>query len=364
MIISGGGTGGHIFPAIAIAQELKSRTDHAEILFVGANGKMEMEKVPQAGFEIKGLDVIGFNRTSILKNLSLPFKLVKAFYQAYKILKSFKPEVVIGVGGYASGPTLFIAHWLNIPTLIQEQNSFAGKTNKILGKNAKKVCVAYEDMDQFFAKDKIVFTGNPVRKDLMDLSTKRQEAAAHFNLDIYKKTVLVMGGSLGARTLNECMAKNKSLLEEQSDMQWIWQYGKQGIAVYGQSQYAHAKNVRPLPFIERIDLAYALADVVLCRAGALTISEVLVAEKPVILIPAPTVAEDHQTHNAKSLSDRGAAMLVYDTDAVKQAIPEVIRLVRDESAITKMKAAQRILAKPNAATVIVDEILKMIPIAA
>lgn len=364
VIISGGGTGGHVFPAIAIAQELKSRVQAIDILFVGAKGKMEMEKVPQAGFTIKGLDVIGFNRTSMLKNLSLPIKLLKSFYQAYQLLKAHRPQVVVGVGGYASGPTLYMAHWLNIPTLIQEQNSYAGKTNKLLGKKAKKICVAYEGMDRFFAKDKIVFTGNPVRKDLMNLSTKRAEAAQHFALDLKKKTVLVMGGSLGARTINECMANHKTLIDQHPDIQWIWQYGKQGQSKYNQQDYIHGQNVRAMAFIERTDLAYAIADVILCRAGALTISEILITEKPVILVPSPTVAEDHQTHNAAALCDRGAAWLIKDVGAIQLAMPMVIKLVNDEEVQQSMKEAQRKLAKPQAAAAIVDEILNLIPISA
>lgn len=364
VIISGGGTGGHIFPAIAIAQELKRRDASTDILFIGAKGKMEMEKVPQAGFEIIGLDVIGFNRTSFWKNINLPVKLIKGIYHAYSVIKKFKPNVVVGVGGYASGPTLFMAQRLNIPTLLQEQNSFAGKTNKLLGKRAKTICVAYHGMERFFSKEKIVFTGNPVRQDLKALHDKRNEAARYFSLDPNKKTVLVMGGSLGARTLNETMEANASLIHTIPDIQWIWQYGKQGIAKYENLTIGSAGQVKAMPFIERTDLAYALADVILCRAGALTISEILIAQIPAILIPSPTVAEDHQTHNAKSLSDQGAAILITDGEAKDIAVKKVVELLRDNNAMNNMRLAQSTLSTPEAATAIVNEIIKLLPKAA
>lgn len=361
VIISGGGTGGHIFPAITIAQELKRRDISSDILFIGAKGKMEMDKVPQAGFEIIGLDVIGFNRTSIWKNINLPVKLFRGIYQAYSILKKYKPSVVVGVGGYASGPTLYMAQRLNIPTLIQEQNSFAGKTNKLLGKRAKAICVAYHGMERFFSKEKIIFTGNPVRQDLKELDLKRNEAARYFNLDPNKKTVLVMGGSLGARTLNETMEANASLIQSHPDIQWIWQYGKQGIAKFENLTIGTAGQVKAMPFIERTDLAFALADVILCRAGALTISEILIAQIPAILIPSPTVAEDHQTHNAKSLSEEGAAILIRDAEAKDIAVKKVLELLGDRETMNKMRVAQSKLATPDAATSIVNEILKLLP---
>ncbi|MBP7802938.1 MAG: undecaprenyldiphospho-muramoylpentapeptide beta-N-acetylglucosaminyltransferase [Saprospiraceae bacterium] len=362
VIISGGGTGGHIFPAIAIAQEIKSRVQDADILFVGANGKMEMEKVPQAGFKIIGLDVAGLQRKSFLKNMGLPFKVIKSLIQAYSILKSVQPEIVVGVGGYASGPILYMAHWLKIPTLIQEQNSYAGITNKILGKRASKICVAYQGMEKFFEKDKIVLTGNPVRKDLSDLPLKRMEAAQYFQLDGDKKTVLVMGGSLGAKTLNETMISNLSLIQSNPDIQWIWQYGKQGQLKYGDTPYG--KNIKGMAFIERTDLAYAIADVVLCRAGALTISEVLVANKPCILVPSPNVAEDHQTHNARALTDQGAAIMIQDDDCNVKAIRMVLELIDDATAMELMSKAQTSVARPQAAALIVDELFKLIPKAA
>ncbi|MEO5582192.1 MAG: undecaprenyldiphospho-muramoylpentapeptide beta-N-acetylglucosaminyltransferase [Saprospiraceae bacterium] len=359
VIISGGGTGGHIFPAIAIAQELKRRNRATEILFVGARGKLEMEKVPQAGFEIIGLDVLGFNRISIWKNFSLPVKLLKGIYQAFAVLKKFKPTIVVGVGGYASGPTLFMAQRMNIPTVLQEQNSFAGKTNKLLGKRAKSICVAYPGMEKFFPKNKIVLTGNPVRLDLNGLDHKKAEAASYFGLDMHKTTVLVMGGSLGARTLNETMASNGKIIEANPHIQWIWQYGKQGINQFQNINLGLKGQIKSMPFIDRSDLAYALADVILCRAGALTISEILITQRPAILIPSTVVAEDHQTHNANALNEAGAAILIRDVDARTLAIPRIIELLNDNELIQRMKAAQARLAKPEAADAIVNEIQRI-----
>ncbi len=364
VIISGGGTGGHIFPAIAIAQELKHRDASIKILFIGANGKMEMEKVPQAGFDIRGLDVVGYNRSNIFKNLLLPFKLAQSLGHAKSILKEFNPSIVIGVGGYASGPALYMANRMGIPTLIQEQNSYAGKTNKVLARKAKKICVAYEGMNAFFDQDKIILTGNPVRKDLMGLAEKKQEAIRYFGLREGIKTVLVMGGSLGAHTLNQTMAFNMDTIAKNNQVQWIWQYGKQGIGKFDDSNFEKPLHVKSMPFIDRVDLAFAAADVVLCRAGALTISELLIANKPAVLVPAPYVAEDHQTHNALSLVEKGAAVLVKDNTATTEAIQRVYNLLHDEESIKKMKAAQATLARPYATESIVNEIFKLIPQAA
>jgi UDP-N-acetylglucosamine--N-acetylmuramyl-(pentapeptide) pyrophosphoryl-undecaprenol N-acetylglucosamine transferase len=364
VIISGGGTGGHIFPAIAIAQELKNRDSAIQILFIGANGKMEMEKVPQAGFDIKGLDVVGYNRSNIFKNLLLPFKLAKSLGQAKTILKAFNPSIVIGVGGYASGPTLYMANRMGIPTLIQEQNSFAGKTNKILAKKAKKICVAYDGMNSFFDQDKIVLTGNPVRKDLIGLADKKSEAISYFGLKEGIKTVLVMGGSLGANTLNQTMAFNIDTIAKNNQVQWIWQFGKQGIGKFDDTNFEKPSHVKSMPFIDRVDLAFAAADVVLCRAGALTISELLIANKPAVLVPAPYVAEDHQTHNASSLETKGAAVVVKDNIATTEALQKVYNLLHDVESIEKMKSAQKSLARPYATESIVNEIFKLIPQAA
>jgi len=358
-IISGGGTGGHIFPAIAIAQEIQRRNADTAILFVGANGRMEMEKVPQAGFKIIGLEVAGWNRTSMLKNLGLPWKMVKALLAAYKILTSFKPTVVVGVGGYASAPMLYLASWLKIPTLIQEQNSFAGQTNKILGKRVNRVCVAYENMEKYFPKEKIVQTGNPVRKDLINLGAKKEEGLDFFGLSRDKKTVLILGGSLGARSLNESMATQTSFIKEQDTIQWIWQYGKQGAAKYSSCPTAQLTQIRAVAFIDRADLAYAAADIVLCRAGALTISEILIANKPVILVPSPMVAEDHQTHNALALVTKGAAWILRDSEVVSSGTAKVLELLNDEATKNKMLQAQVSLARPNAAQAIVDEIIRL-----
>ncbi len=364
VIISGGGTGGHIFPAIAIAQELKRRDSSIPILFIGANGKMEMEKVPQAGFVIKGLDVVGYNRSNIFKNFLLPFKLAKSLGQAKSILKEFNPSIVVGVGGYASGPTLYMANRMGIPTLIQEQNSYAGKTNKILAKKAKKICVAYDGMNAFFDQDKLVLTGNPVRKDLIGLAGKKAEAINYFGLSENKKTVLVMGGSLGANTLNQTMAFNMDTISKNNHVQWIWQYGKQGIGTFDDANYTKPSHIKSMPFIDRVDLAFAAADVVLCRSGALTISELLIANKPAVLVPAPFVAEDHQSHNALALVEKGAAEMVKDNVATTEAIQRVYDLLNDEESIDKMKTAQASLARPNATESIVNEIFKLIPQAA
>lgn len=358
-IISGGGTGGHIFPAIAIAQELQRRDAGVSILFVGANGRMEMEKVPQAGFKIIGLDVSGWSRSSLFKNLGLPFKLIKSLLAGYRIIKSFQPTVVVGVGGYASGPMLYLASWLKIPTLIQEQNSFAGKTNKLLGKKVNTVCVAYEHMERFFPVEKIVVTGNPVRKDLIDLSVKRIEALEFFQLSENKKTVLVMGGSLGAKSLNESMASQTAFIESQESIQWIWQYGKQGSANYSASATARLKQVRASAFIDRADLAYAAADIIMCRAGALTISELLIANKPAILVPSPYVAEDHQTHNAMALVRRGAAWILPDAEVIRLGTTRIMELLQDDQKVQQMKQAQLGLARPGAAQAIVDEIIRL-----
>ena len=358
-IISGGGTGGHIFPAIAIAQELQRRGYSTAILFVGANGRMEMEKVPQAGFEIKGLDVAGWNRASMVKNLGLPWKIAKAMIAGYKIIKSFQPTVVIGVGGYASAPMLYLASWLSIPTLIQEQNSYAGKTNKILGKKVNKVCVAYENMDKFFPEDKLVLTGNPVRKDLINLGSKKEEGIEFFKLSKDKRTVLIMGGSLGARSLNESMASQTRFIAEQNSIQWIWQYGKHGAAQYHKCATAQLEQVNAMEFIDRTDLAYAAADVVMCRAGALTISEILIANKPVILVPSPMVAEDHQTHNALALVTKSAAWIIPDAEVISTGTTRVVELLNDESTKQRMKEAQTGLARPEATQAIVDEIIRL-----
>jgi UDP-N-acetylglucosamine--N-acetylmuramyl-(pentapeptide) pyrophosphoryl-undecaprenol N-acetylglucosamine transferase len=358
VIISGGGTGGHVFPAIAIANELKKQRPDAEILFVGAKGKMEMEKVPKAGFPIKGLWISGFHRKLTLRNLMFPFKLMSSLFKAFGIIQSFKPDVVIGVGGYASGPTLQVATMKGIPTLIQEQNSFPGITNRLLAKKVNRICVAYDGMNKFFPEEKIRLTGNPVRQDIVELTAKKEEGLKHFGLNQNKKTILLFGGSLGARTLNDSMAANKDLLEKNQDVQVLWQAGKLYIEEFKRSATAQLDNIQILPFIDRMDLAYAMADLVICRAGALTISELCLVGKPAILIPSPNVAEDHQTMNAKALSTKDAGVLVADKDA-KVMLEQALHILDNEQVIDSMKSNIQKLAKANAAKNIVFEILKI-----
>lgn len=360
VIISGGGTGGHIFPALAIAHKIKELYPESEILFVGANGKMEMEKVPASGFPIKGLDVVGFNRTKLWKNWNFPFKLLSSLNAAKRIVKEFKPDIAIGVGGYASGPLLRQAGNLNIPTLLQEQNSYAGVTNKILAKNAAKICVAYDNMEQFFPKEKIVFTGNPVRKDILNISEKREEAVKHFSLDATKKTILIIGGSLGARTINNSI-KDSLVVLGTKNVQIIWQTGK----IYFEEMQTAVKESKietifPMAFIDRMDLAYAAADVVVSRAGALSVSELCLVQKPCILVPSPNVAEDHQTKNAKSLVDKMAALMVKDVDAHTNLVPCVLSLLENEEQMKELSLQITQLAKPNATDDIVNEVIKII----
>ncbi len=359
VIISGGGTGGHIFPAVAIANALKKIDPDTEILFVGANGRMEMEKVPAAGYRIIGLDIQGFQRKSWLKNLMLPYKIVMSLLKARSIINDFKPHVAVGVGGYASGPLLYAASWMRVPYLIQEQNSYAGITNKQLGKNARKICVAFEGMDKFFPAEKILITGNPIRKEAVDITDKRNEAADFFGISPLKKTILVTGGSLGAGTLNNSMMAGVDKIIA-ADVQLIWQTGK----YYYQSISAqlagkeHA-NIRTLEFLQRMDLAYSCADLIISRAGAGTIAELYVVGKPVILVPSPNVAEDHQTKNALALVKNEAAVLVKDSDAGKELIDIALTLINDEQ--RSMSLAENIgkMAFPDADEVIASEVLKI-----
>jgi UDP-N-acetylglucosamine--N-acetylmuramyl-(pentapeptide) pyrophosphoryl-undecaprenol N-acetylglucosamine transferase len=356
VIISGGGTGGHIFPAIAIADEIKRRNPDAEILFVGAKGKMEMDRVPAAGYKIEGLTIVGLQRKLTFSNLLLPFKLLKSMLKARQIVKSFQPQVVIGVGGYASGPTLKAASMLGVPTLIQEQNSFPGKTNKLLAKNATSICTAYADLDRFFPKEKIVFTGNPVRRDMTDLHGKSAQAQTHFGMDPNKQTVLIIGGSLGAKTLNESVMLAYEDLA-QSDVQVLWQCGK----LYDEDLTVRlsgreAANIKRTMFIDRMDLAYALADVIVSRAGAISVSELCMVAKPVILVPSPNVAEDHQTKNAMALVNKGAALLVKDAAARETLFSTALELLKDKEQCAALAAAIVQLGKPNATEDIVNEI--------
>ncbi|MFK8009811.1 MAG: undecaprenyldiphospho-muramoylpentapeptide beta-N-acetylglucosaminyltransferase [Saprospiraceae bacterium] len=359
VIISGGGTGGHVFPAIAIANEFKRQRPDVDILFVGAKGKLEMEKVPKAGFPIKGLWISGFHRKLTLRNLMFPFKLVSSLFKAFGIIQSFKPDVVIGVGGYASGPTLQVATMKGIPTLIQEQNSFPGITNRLLAKKVNRICVAYDGMEKFFPKEKIILTGNPVRQDIIELADKGKKGKKHFGLDQNKKTILLFGGSLGARTLNNAMAANKDLLEKNQNVQVLWQAGKLYIEEFKNAATAQLPNVKILPFIDRMDLAYAMADVMITRAGASTISELCLVGKPVILIPSPNVSEDHQTMNAKALSTKNAGVLVEEKNA-KTMLEQALHILDNEQVINGLKNNIQKLAKADAAENIVSEILQIV----
>lgn len=357
VIISGGGTGGHIFPAVAIADELRRQFPYVQILFIGAEGKMEMEKVPQAGYKIVGLPIVGLQRKLTWKNLILPYKIVKSLLLARTTIKKFNPEVVIGVGGYASGPTLKMASMLGFPTLIQEQNSFAGKTNKLLAKKAKKICVAYEGMERFFPKDKIALTGNPVRLEVTQIEGKREDAFQLYGLDASKPTILVVGGSLGAKTLNESMINALPELQK-NGIQVLWQCGK----LYHDDltkrlQDVDMTGVILAQFIGRMDLAYSIADVVVSRAGAISVSELCLVKKPTILVPSPNVAEDHQTHNAMALVSKNAAVLVNDSDARAQLAHEMVQLIKDEAKRTELISNITLLGKPNATQDIVSEVI-------
>lgn len=359
-IISGGGTGGHIFPAVAIADELKRRNPNIDILFVGAEGKMEMEKVPAAGYKIVGLPIVGFQRKLSLSNFILPFKIVGSMIKARKIVKNFKPQVAVGVGGYASGPTLKAATMLKVPAMVQEQNSFPGKTNKILSKSVQRICVAYDGLDRFFPKEKIVLTGNPTRKEMVTIEGKKDEAFEFYGFDSSKKTILIIGGSLGARTLNESVVANLDQLKE-SGVQVLWQCGK----LYFEKLNAELANtdlgnVKMVQFIERMDLAYAMAVVVISRAGAISVSELCLVKKPTILVPSPNVAEDHQTKNAMALVQKDAAILVKDVESKEQLISKTLELINDAQQCEKLSKNISELGKPNATASIVDELEKMI----
>lgn len=355
-ILSGGGTGGHIYPAIAIANELKFRFPDAEILFVGAKDKMEMKKVPQAGYEIKGLWIAGLQRKLTLQNLMFPLKLVDSLWKSRKIIKEFKPDVVIGTGGFASGPLLKMANSMDIPTVIQEQNSYPGITNKLLSKKANSICVAYENLERFFPKNKIVLTGNPVRQDLLDVQDKREEAIAYFKLDATKKTVLVLGGSLGARRINQLIEKELDKFLA-LNVQIIWQCGKFYFEDY--KKY-NKENVQVVAFIERMDLVYAAADVVISRSGASSVSELCIVGKPVIFIPSPNVAEDHQTKNAMAIVDKKGAILLREFQLDQDFSLVFESLINDKGKQEQLSQNIKLLAKPNATIKIVDEIVKLI----
>jgi UDP-N-acetylglucosamine--N-acetylmuramyl-(pentapeptide) pyrophosphoryl-undecaprenol N-acetylglucosamine transferase len=355
-ILSGGGTGGHIYPAIAIANELKSRFPDAEILFVGAKDKMEMQKVPQAGYPIKGLWIAGLQRRLTLDNALFPVKLMASLWESRKIVKRFKPDAVIGTGGFASGPLLQVANAMNIPTVIQEQNSYPGITNKLLSKKANAICVAYENLERFFPADKIILTGNPVRQDLIDIESKRTEAISYFKLDSNKKTILVLGGSLGARRINQLIEKELEKMLSQN-VQVIWQCGKFYIEEY--KKY-NQPNVQVMAFIERMDLVYAAADIVISRAGASSVSELCIVGKPVIFIPSPNVAEDHQTKNAQAIVDKKGAILLKESELDSQFSLVFEALIKDEGKQKQLSEHIKQLAMPGATKQIVDEIVKLI----
>jgi UDP-N-acetylglucosamine--N-acetylmuramyl-(pentapeptide) pyrophosphoryl-undecaprenol N-acetylglucosamine transferase len=355
-IISGGGTGGHLFPALSIAEGLKVRYPECDILFVGAEGKMEMEKVPALGYRITGLPVAGFHRGKIWRNILFFPKLIKSLMKARKIVNEFSPDVVIGVGGYASGPVLFEAKKLGIPTVLQEQNSFAGLTNKLLGKKADKICVAYDRMDRYFPADKIVFTGNPIRRELQFIGHASEEAFNYFEINSDLPVILVIGGSLGARTINQSMLAGLNIIR-QSDINVIWQTGKYYYKDIKSKMDANpVVNVKVMEFIPRMDLAYALADVVISRAGAGTISELCFVGKPSVLVPSPNVAEDHQTCNAMSLAEKNAAVLVKDSESVANLIRVALELVLDKKRCEVLSTNIRKLATPNATEDIIEVI--------
>lgn len=360
VIISGGGTGGHVFPAISIANALKAIDPEIDILFVGAKGRMEMDKVPAAGYPIIGLPIMGFQRKLSLKNIEVVVKLGYSLIKARQIIKKFKPAVVVGVGGYASGPVLRIAANQHIPTLIQEQNSYAGVTNRILAKKAEKICVAYEHMKRFFPEHKLILTGNPVRQDLENISGKKAEAMTFFGLDASVKTILVLGGSLGARTINQSLLDNLGKVSA-SGVQIVWQTGSRYFGeVKAQVNGRNIQNVKVLDFISRMDLAYAAADLVISRAGACTISEICLVGKPSILVPSPNVAEDHQTKNAQALFDRDAARMIVDNEAVSRLVDVALFYVNNEQLLAKLSENASRMALRNSAHRIAEEVIKFI----
>ncbi len=359
VILSGGGTGGHIFPAIAIANELKKLVPTIEVLFVGAIGKMEMEKVPAAGYKIIGVPIAGFQRKFTFQNFKLPFLIIKSLLLTRKIINQFKPDVVIGTGGYASGPLLKTATSIGLPTLIQEQNSYPGITNKLLAKKVNKICVAYQGMDIFFPKEKLILTGNPVRQDVIDIFEKKNEAISYFKINPSKKTILIVGGSLGAKAINEAIGAGLNELAT-NNIQIVWQTGKLYFdTAKKQAADFESKNITAVDFISRMDLAYALADVVISRAGAGAISELCLVEKPCILVPLPTAAEDHQTKNALALVNKQAAILVNDAEATHNLVKEAIALINDEVKQQHLKNNIRQLAVHNSANNIANEVLKL-----
>ncbi|MBN2237823.1 MAG: undecaprenyldiphospho-muramoylpentapeptide beta-N-acetylglucosaminyltransferase [Bacteroidales bacterium] len=361
IIVSGGGTGGHIFPAIAIAQAIQKIHPNSEFLFIGAKDKMEMEKVPAAGFAIEGLWISGFQRSLSLKNLAFPFKLISSLWKARRIIRKFKPNVVVGVGGFASGPTLYMANKLGIPTIIQEQNSYPGITNKLLANKVKTICVAYPNMSKYFPSEKLIETGNPIRKNVIEITEKKEKALAHFNLSQEKKTVLIVGGSLGARSINEAVFANFDKWNR-ANFQLIWQTGITGIEsaklLIKNSNYSQIKAQQ---FIAEMDLAYAVADLVISRAGAIAISELSATAKACIFVPLPSAAEDHQTMNAKSLADKNAAILLPDLEAKEKLFETCQELLNNSNQLNLLRTNIKQFAKTNSDHIIAQEVLKLIP---
>lgn len=372
IIISGGGTGGHIFPAVSIANAIRELCPEAEILFVGAEGRMEMQRVPDAGYRIIGLPVAGFDRQHLWRNFSVILKLLRSQWKARKIIKEFRPQVAVGVGGYASGPTLQTAGMMGIPTLIQEQNSYAGVTNKLLAQKADRICVAYEGMEKFFPSEKILLTGNPVRQSLLDNQITRETVASAFGFNPNLKTVLVLGGSLGARTINQTLAAGLALMKAHPEVQFIWQTGKiyidqvkAAITAFTGEAVRNARvgsipNLYVTDFIKNMNNAYTLADLVISRAGAGSISEFCLLGKPVILVPSPNVAEDHQTKNALALVNKDAALYVKDAEAQEKLLDTALETVADDELLKQLSINIAKLALPDSARIIAEEVLKLI----
>lgn len=359
LMITGGGTGGHIFPAVAVATEFRSRFPDSDVLFVGAKGRMEMTRVPEAGFRIIGLWISGFQRRLIMTNLLLPLKMLVSYLKAHRLISRFRPHAVVGTGGYASGPLMFAAVHRGVPTVIQEQNSYAGLANKRLASSARTICVAYDGMDKYFPAEKIKLTGNPVRSNILQEGLKKEEAIKKFGLDPSKKIILVVGGSLGARTLNECIENGAAELGKEN-IQVIWQTGKLYYQSISKSAATNQRNIVVMDFIQDMAAAYTAADLVISRAGALAISELCIAGKPVVLVPSPHVAEDHQTKNAMALVNKGAARLVKDSEATSRLVGEVLNLLRQPHVCSDLSRSIRALARPEATKEIVDEIVELI----
>ncbi len=360
IVISGGGTGGHIFPAVSIANAIRAKYPNANILFVGALGRMEMQRVPAAGYEIKGLPISGFDRKHLLKNIAVLFKIWKSQRMAKKIIRDFKPMVAVGVGGYASGPTLNVCADKGIPCLIQEQNSYAGVTNKLLAKKAAKICVAYEGMDRFFPAEKIIMTGNPVRQNVLNVTITKAEARKTFGLDPDKKTILLVGGSLGARTINESMSQHLQQVKD-ADVQFIWQTGKYYSEEINKTltEFGPIPNLKVLDFISDMGAAYQAADLVISRAGASSISEFCLIGKPVILVPSPNVAEDHQTKNAMALVDKDAAVYVKDADAPQTLLDAALGIIHNDAKLESLSTNIKTLGLKDSADIIADEVVKL-----